>query len=88
MAVATGNIVIDGHTYHKNDELPDFGSLVCTSAEGNTRNYEGEYADRYKLPKYDDMETGSSAFLSDNGSFKLYKYYKHNMTWQGNGEVF
>lgn len=85
---AETNTTYDGRTYKRGDELPDFGSLVCTSVEGNIRNYEGEYADRYKLPKYDDMETGSSAFLSDNGSFKLYKYYKHNKTWQGNGEVF
>lgn len=87
MAVATGNIVIDGKKYAKGDEIPDFGSLVCTSADGNIRNYEGKYADKDKLPKYDDLGTGSSAFLSDSGSFVLLKYYADTKTWEGNEEV-
>ena len=31
--------------------------------------------------------TGSSAFLSDNGNFVLFKYYSDTKTWEGNGEV-
>ena len=86
--IADHSMTFDGQTYKKGDELPDLGSLVCTSAEGNIRNYEGRYEDRTKLPKYDNLATGSSAFLSDNGSFKLYKYYADGKTWEGNGEVF
>lgn len=88
MAIATGTVVVDGHTYRKNEEIPDLGSLICTSCDGNIRNYEGHYSDRNKLPKYDDLGTGSSAFLSDNGNFKLYKYYADSKTWEGGGEVF
>lgn len=86
--IAEYNVVIDGHYYAKGDEIPDLGSLVCTSAVGNIRSYEGHYDDRNKLPKYDDLSTGSSAFLSDNGNFVLYKYYADTKTWEGNGEVF
>ena len=87
MAIATGTVVVDGHTYKKNEEIPDLGSLVCTSFDGNIRNYDGKYADRYKLPKYDDLGTGSSAFLSDSGNFYLFMYFSDSRTWEGNGEV-
>lgn len=87
MAIAIEPVVIDGHRYNVGDELPDLGSLVCTSVEADRRGYEGKYSDRNKLPKYDDLGTGSSAFLSDNGSFKLFKYYADTKTWEGNGEV-
>ena len=85
--IADHNTIYDGQEYAAGDELPDLGSLTCTSSEGNIRDYDGQYADRYKLPKYDDLGTGSSAFLSDNGNFYLYVYYKSTSTWEGNGEV-
>lgn len=87
MAVATERTKYDGHWYDAGETLPDLGSLVCTSYEGNIRNYDGKYADKAKLPKYDDLETGSSAFLSDSGSFYLFMYYADTKTWEGNGEV-
>lgn len=77
----------DGHVYAPGQEVPDLGSLVCTSFSGNVRNYEGKYSDKDKLPKYDDLETGSSAFLSDSGEFHLFKYYADTKTWEGDGEV-
>ena len=80
-------IVFDGHSYENSADIPDLGSLVCTSSESNIRNYEGHYSDRAKLPKYNDLATGSSAFLSNSGSFVLYKYYADTKTWEGNGEV-
>ena len=87
MAKAESTIVFDGHTYQKGEEIPDLGSLVCTNSQGRIRNYEGHYTDKNKLPKYDDLATGSSAFLSDNGNFVLFKYYSDTKTWEGNGEV-
>lgn len=84
---AESNTVYDGHSYKKGEEIPDLGSLVCTNSDGNIREYDGQYTDRYKLPKYDDLGTGSSAFLSDNGNFYLYMYYANTKTWEGNGEV-
>lgn len=80
-------ITYDGQTYTDESQIPDLGSLVCTDTNGNIRKYEGKYADRSKLPKYDNLGTGSSAFLSDNGSFVLMKYYADTKTWEGNGEV-
>lgn len=87
MAIAESATIVDGHRYEKGEELPDLGSLTCTSADKNIRNYEGKYADKDKLPKYDDLGTGSSAFLSDSGSFVLLKYYADTKTWEGNEEV-
>lgn len=87
MSVATTRTEIDGHTYEIGETLPDLGSLVCTSVEGKRRTYEGKYADKAKLPKYDDLATGSSALLSDRGTFVLYKFYADTKTWEGNGEV-
>lgn len=72
MATATGNIVIDGHVYHKNEELPELGSLVCVEAEGGKRSYQGLSADADKLPTYDDLDTGSSAMMLDTGDFYFY----------------
>lgn len=80
-------IIYDGHSYDDASQIPDLGSLVCTAASGNIRSYEGKYSDKVKLPKYDDLRTGSSAFLSDGGKFVLYKYYADTKTWEGNGEV-
>lgn len=85
--IATETTVFDGHTYKKGETIPELGSLVCTESNGNIRDYDGQYADRDKLPKYDDLGTGSSAFLSDNGNFYLYVYYASTKTWEGNGEV-
>lgn len=80
-------IVVDGHKYTSVSEVPDLGSLVGKANEDGTRSYEGKYSDKNKLPKYDDLLTGSSAFLSDGGSFKLFKYYADTKTWEGNGET-
>lgn len=85
--LADKTMIIDGKVYGVGEEIPDLGSLVCTSYEGNVRDYEGHYSDKDKLPKYDDLGTGSSALLSDDGSFKFFKYYADTHTWEGNGEV-
>ena len=63
MAVADRTMVVDGQTYHKGDEIPDLGSLVCVDADGNRRSYEGKVADQSKLPTY--VSDGSSALLYD-----------------------
>lgn len=80
-------ITYDGQKYERVEDIPDMGSIVCTSIEGNKRNYEGKYIDANKLPKYDNLGTGSTAFLSDNGRFVLFKYYADSKTWEGNNEV-
>lgn len=69
----------DGHTYHAGEEVPDMGSLVATSVSGNIRNYEGLSEDFDKLPKYDDLGTGSTCLFSDTGY--LYKYEATTKEW-------
>lgn len=73
----------DGHWYGKGDEIPDIGSFVSTSSTEKIRNYEGLARDVNKLPKYDDLETGSSAFCVDTG--QLFKYEKTTKTWYETG---
>lgn len=69
----------DGQTYYPGDEIPDLGSFIATSVSGQIRNYEGLSSDVSKLPKYDNLSTGSSAFCVDTGD--LYKYEKTTKTW-------
>lgn len=77
--IASNPTTYDGHFYQKGEEIPDLGSFVATSVNGQIRNYEGLSADVSKLPKYDDLETGSSAFCVNTGD--LYKYEKTTKTW-------
>lgn len=77
--IANGPTTQDGQYYEKGQEIPDLGSLVATNVEGQKRDYEGLYEDRYKLPKYDDLATGSSVFFSDN--FQLGKYVASEKKW-------
>lgn len=79
MSIAKGTVNFDGHFYEKGQEIPDLGTFVATSIDGNIRNYEGLSADIGKLPKYDDLETGSSAFCLDTG--QLFKYEKTTKQW-------
>ena len=77
MAVAEHTIKVDGQIYNEGDTIPDLGSFVATSAEGNLRHYEGLSADVSKLPKY--VDTGSSALCVDTGDY--YKFEKTTQTW-------
>lgn len=73
----------DGHWYETGADLPDLGSFVAMPGSTNIRNYEGLAKDMNKLPKYDDLETGSSAFCVDTG--QLLKYEKTTKTWYETG---
>lgn len=72
-------VIVDGKEYNSVAEAPDLGSWVATSTEANRRSYEGLSADVAKLPKYDDLGTGSSALCVDKGDF--YKYEATTKTW-------
>lgn len=72
-------IYFDGKYYDSAEEVPDLGTFVATSVSGKIRNYEGLSKDVGKLPNYDDLGTGSSAFCLDTG--ELYKYEKTTKTW-------
>ena len=63
--VADKTVVIDGQTYNEGDTIHDLGSLQCVEVRGNQRDYQGLVKDRLKLPKYDNLGTGSSATLID-----------------------
>lgn len=82
--VADRNLVYDGQEYAPGDTLPDLGSLECVGTDGNKRMYQGYIQDKDKLPKYDDLGTGSSATLIDpNGveSTVIAKYQATDKTW-------
>lgn len=82
MARATVVTVQDGHVYQIGEEIPDLGSLVCTETDGNRRSYEGYNSDASKLPKYDDLGTGSSASLVDeSGKLHIYIYVAYDKKW-------
>jgi hypothetical protein len=58
-------VKVDGKYYEKGTE-PDLGSIQCISDENSPRReYFGYVQDKDKLPKYDDLATGSSAKLVD-----------------------
>lgn len=67
----------DGQQYEIEAEVWELGSLVCTSAKGDVRNYEGLSKDADRLPHY--CGTGSSCLMLDTGDF--YKYHKETDTW-------
>lgn len=77
--IATTNTYYDGHWYSAGQDIPDLGSFMATSVDGGIRGYEGLSKDIYKLPKYDDLWTGSSAFCVDTG--QLFKYESTTKTW-------
>lgn len=70
---------LDGHWYEPGDEIPDLGSFVAMPGSEKIRNYEGLSSDISKLPKYDDLGTGSSAFCIDTS--QLLKYEATTKTW-------
>lgn len=72
---------IDGHS-----ETSDLGSWVCvevkfeqTYGKYQIRNYVGLSTDESKLPKYDDLATGSKALCADTGT--VYYYERTSQTW-------
>ena len=76
----------DNHEYESKDLIPDFGSIECvwSSEDGRTRNYQGHTIDAQKLPKYDDLATGSSATLIDPNGIEdtiIAKYYASTKQW-------
>jgi len=71
--------VHDGQVYGPGETLWDLGSFVCVSVDGNKRSYQGLSQDVGKLPKYDDLGTGSSALCVDNGDY--YIYHAPTKTW-------
>ena len=80
MATTDKTVVVDGQIYKPGDDLPDLGSLVCVSSDGNMRDYEGLLSDASKLPHY--VESGSSALLYDGqGNTEVYEFHKPTNTW-------
>lgn len=72
--------VVDGQTYTDDAQAHDLGSFECVMVEGkNKRHYEGLSADIGKLPRYDNLEAGSSALCLDTG--ELFKYHAKTKVW-------
>ena len=77
---ADRNIVYDGQNYKEGEEIWDLGSFDCQEVEGSKRHYFGLSADApMKLPKYDNLGTGSTAMCLDNGDY--YIYLASTKTW-------
>ena len=77
-------VVFDGQIYENENDIPDMGSIQCVEVRGNQRDYQGFVQDSQKLPKYDDLGTGSNATLIDpNGteSTIIGKYDALTKTW-------
>lgn len=77
-------VKFDGHEYESELDIPDMGSIQNVEVRGKQRDYQGFVQDAQKLPKYDDLGTGSSATLFDpNGveSTIIGKYDEQTKTW-------
>lgn len=72
-------IVHDGQVYHPGETPYDLGSFECIGVDGNRRSYMGLSADIGKLPKYDNLATGSFALCIDTGA--TYFYHAPSKTW-------
>lgn len=73
------SMVVDGQHYDKGDEIWDLGSFECTDVEGHKRSYMGLSADINKLPKYQNLATGSFALFLDTG--QAFFYHSPSKTW-------
>ena len=69
----------DGQRYDSQADVPDLGSWECVQTDGGKRTYWGLSKDINKLPKYDDLRTGSKAVCLDTGS--CYAYHAHTKEW-------
>lgn len=82
--VAEKNTTVDGQYYKKGDEIWDLGSFVCVDVRGMQRDYQGFLSDKSKLPKYDNLGTGSTATLIDptgTESTIIATYQASTKTW-------
>lgn len=83
--IAENKTFFDGHWYEKGEEVPDIGSFVASPDSDKVRDYTGLYKDIDKLKsasslqKYDDLETGTSAFCIDTG--QVFNYEKTTRKW-------
>ena len=74
------SILFDGQVYENESMKWDLGSFVCVEKEGGRRNYVGLSKDAPdKLPKYDNLASGSRAKCIDTG--ELYYYHGPSKTW-------
>lgn len=65
--------IVDGQFYKDDEQAHDLGSFECVKREGvNKREYQGFSIDVRKLPRYDDLESGSTAFCLDTGDYYIY----------------
>lgn len=71
--------VYDGHVYKSENDIPDLGSWECVEVEALKRTYYGFSQDIDKLPKYDDLGTGSLALCLDTGA--CYTYHALTKEW-------
>lgn len=76
-------VIQDGQIYKAGEDVPDMGSVKCVKEEGNKKSYVLLSADIDKLPKYDDLASGSSALVADKS--EVYVYESSSKTWYKQG---
>lgn len=76
-------IKVDGRYYDSIDDAPDLGTLTCSKAEGDKREYIGYVGDEDKLPIYDDLASDSSATIynTSGGIEKIFTYDSNKKAW-------
>lgn len=75
-------IKYDGIWYQNKSDIPDLGSLNCVEAHGPLemiRQYSGLKSDFSKLPKYPQLQTGSTFIAADTG--EVFTYVASDKTW-------
>ena len=72
-------ISFDGQLYEKESDIPDMGSITLVAVNEGRREYRGLSTDFSKLPKYDNLQTGSSCLFLDTGEYA--EYMASDKTW-------
>lgn len=67
-SIATVRTKYNGKMYEVGETIPDLGSIICVSIEGQRYSFEGKAEDESKLPT--DVGAGSKATLTgSNGTY-------------------
>lgn len=77
--IATVRTKKDGVMYEIGDTIPDMGSIVCTSREGDLKSFAGLSKDASKLPTTH-VATDSTAVFNDTA--EIQKFDGESGTWK------
>lgn len=83
----TYRLIQDGQVYEAGEVVPNMGSIVCTKVRNNgaLRTYTFLSKDFILLPKYDSLQSGSTAVATDTDT--TYIYDSSDKVWQTKEEL-